>query len=176
MIEQWKDIPGFEGYYKASSLGRIQSVSRLVCGPHPGGRRIRDRILHQFQSNHRVPYFQVGLNKYGTRKTYHVHRLVALTWLGLPPQGCEVRHGVNGYSDNSISNLSYGTSSENSYDMERDGTGRHRCVRRGDGLEFSSLKEAAKETSCCPSNIGYVCRGARQTAGGFSWEYIKENK
>jgi hypothetical protein len=31
--ERWKDIPGFEGYYKASDFGRIKSLDRII--PHP---------------------------------------------------------------------------------------------------------------------------------------------
>lgn len=30
MIEEWKDIPGFEGWYQASTCGRIKSISRKV--------------------------------------------------------------------------------------------------------------------------------------------------
>lgn len=30
MQEQWKDIPGYEGRYQASTLGRIRSVSHKV--------------------------------------------------------------------------------------------------------------------------------------------------
>ena len=35
MKEVWKDVPGYEGYYKASNLGKIKSVERIVkhnCG------------------------------------------------------------------------------------------------------------------------------------------------
>ena len=31
--ERWKDILGFEGYYKASDFGRIKSLDRII--PHP---------------------------------------------------------------------------------------------------------------------------------------------
>ena len=30
MNEIWKAIPGYEGYYEASTLGRIRSVERIV--------------------------------------------------------------------------------------------------------------------------------------------------
>lgn len=30
MIEIWKDIPGFENRYQASSLGRIRSLDREI--------------------------------------------------------------------------------------------------------------------------------------------------
>lgn len=37
--EIWKDIPGFEGTYQASTMGRIKSLDRIV--PHP-------RLYQQF--------------------------------------------------------------------------------------------------------------------------------
>lgn len=30
MYEEWRDIPDFEGYYQASTLGRIRSVDRVI--------------------------------------------------------------------------------------------------------------------------------------------------
>jgi hypothetical protein len=30
MDEIWKDIPGYEGYYQASTLGRIKSLPKLT--------------------------------------------------------------------------------------------------------------------------------------------------
>ena len=28
--EVWKDVPGYEGYYQASNLGRVKSLDRRV--------------------------------------------------------------------------------------------------------------------------------------------------
>ncbi len=39
--EEWRDIPGWEGLYQASSKGRIRSLSRKLCT----GRTIRQRVL-----------------------------------------------------------------------------------------------------------------------------------
>ena len=30
--EEWRDIPGYEGCYQASSLGRLRSLNRVVVG------------------------------------------------------------------------------------------------------------------------------------------------
>ena len=30
MIEDWKDIAGFEGYYQVSNLGRVKSLDRTI--------------------------------------------------------------------------------------------------------------------------------------------------
>lgn len=37
---------------------------------------------------------------------------------------------------------------------------------------FESISDAKKETNICSSHIGSVCRGERNTAGGYIWRYI----
>lgn len=59
--EEWRPIPGFEGRYEASELGRIRSVPR---------RRTRGGIKTQFL---RAGYWSVKL---GINETHLVHRLV----------------------------------------------------------------------------------------------------
>jgi len=172
MCEKWRDIPDYEGYYQVSSRGRIKSVDRVVSLRHKHNRIVKGRIIPQSHHNSLIPYFQVTLHKQGKQETRLVHQIVALVWLGAVPANCEVRHGPNGYTDNSISNLSYGTRSENEKDKERDGTGWHTRVRRSDGIEFDSINEAAEKTGCHATKISAVCRGSRKTTGGYGWEYL----
>jgi hypothetical protein len=114
----------------------------------------------------------VDLSKNGNQRTILVHRLVAAAWIGPRPDGQQVRHGPNGVSDNSVSNLCYGTLSENQKDRRRDGTHRGRRVRRSDGVEFINMHVAAEETGCRYSHIWDVCNGRRKTAGSYGWEYV----
>lgn len=174
MCEEWRDIPDYEGYYQASSSGRIRSVDRIVSLRHKHSRIVKGRIVAQSRHNTPIPYRHVTLHKRGNQQTLLVHRVIAITWLGPVPDGCEVLHGPNGYSDNSVSNLSYGTRSDNEKDKERDGTGHHVRVKRSDGIEFDSINEAADKTGCHASRITAVCRGRRKTTGGYSWSYIND--
>lgn len=95
-----------------------------------------------------------------------------VAWIGPCPEGQQIRHGPNGVTDNSVSNLCYGTRSEDQYDRRRDGTHGGRSVKRSDGAEFISMAIAAEESGCGSSNICKVCRGKAQTAGGYKWKYI----
>lgn len=174
MPEAWRDIPGYEGYYQASTLGRIRSVDRVVAGLCCS-RITKGRILAQFRRFHgksAIPYYYVDLCKQGTENDRAVHRLVALTWIGPVPLGCEVRHGPAGSLVNAVNNLCYGTRSDNEYDKKRDGTGGHRPVRRSDGIEFVGIREAARFSNCTGSRICAVCKGRMKTAGGYGWVYI----
>jgi hypothetical protein len=45
--EQWKDIPGFEGYYQASTMGRIKSLDRIIPHPRLYQQSVLGRVLSQ---------------------------------------------------------------------------------------------------------------------------------
>jgi len=44
-MELWKDIPGYEGRYQVSNLGRVKSLPRLVDN-HTGQLLVKERILN----------------------------------------------------------------------------------------------------------------------------------
>lgn len=169
MIEQWRDVVGYEGYYQVSNFGRVRSVDRVVPGRW-GPTKLRGKI--NSQSVNSRGYFRVIVSKEGVGKDIYVHRLVAAAWIGPCPDGQQVRHGPNGRFDNSISNLCYGTPSEDGLDKRRDGTHTGRPVPRSDGTKFISMAVAAEETGCGVSGISAVCNGKGKAAGGFGWEYI----
>ena len=114
MTEQWRDIPGFEGAYQVSDLGRVRSLDRRVR--HSEGRHmyfLRGRILHPSLTP--KGYFQVNL---GRAKKMKVHAPVMLTFIGPYPKGLEIRH-LNGIpGDNRLVNLEYGTRSRNALDVK----------------------------------------------------------
>lgn len=111
MTEEWRDIPGYEGVYQASNLGRIKSldvVMELRSGPfiHKG------RVLKLRQGT-TSPYLLVSLSNSGKRKMHLVHRLIALTYIENNDSKPEVNH-INGNKfDNRPENLEWVTSSEN---------------------------------------------------------------
>ena len=61
----------------------------------------------------------IDINKY---KTFNVHQLVAIAFIGECPIGMEVRHCDGDKTNNSPNNLSYGTRLENHADKIRHGT------------------------------------------------------
>ena len=104
-----------------------------------------------------------------------VNRLIAITWLGPIPAGCEVCHGPNGSEDNSVDNLCYGNKEDNARDKVRDNTVYNRRVRRSDNIEFDSVKQAEEfsdKMGIPAANIPAACRGRIKTSGGYGWSYI----
>lgn len=123
--ELWRDIPGYEGAYQVSSMGRVRSLPRFVqvydsvrrvsyTRPCPG------KVLRQAVCD-RAGHVSVHLGKYC--RGIPVHQLVMLAFHGYPPPGMEAMHLNGDPKDNRPENLRYGTHSENMTDMYRLGKG-----------------------------------------------------
>lgn len=113
--EIWKDIPGYEGRYQASSFGRIKSLERVVPS-RTGGRTVAERILKQHIKD-KCGHLAVSLGK--GSQGIDVHRIIALTFIGKIPPGKEILHTNGIPTDNRPSNLRFGTRSENILDTYR---------------------------------------------------------
>ena len=190
MNEIWRDIPGFEGYYQASTLGRIKSLSRTVTQRLRNGDSttvyIEGQIMSQQKSN--KGYFRVGLRD-GKKKTYHgVHRLVALTFpeiCGEYFDGAEVMHLDEDPANNKATNLRWGTHTENNNWGTRLNKARKTLTNRTDQSKvieqytitgefirtWDSLHEIKRDTNYHRGIISDCCKGKYKQAYGYVWKY-----
>lgn len=111
MQEEWRDIPGHEGSYQVSDLGRVRSLSRrvrMVARGTEATRIVPGRILRpgRMASGH----VSVAVGNGNSRL---VHALVLEAFVGVKPDGAECRHLNGEPSDNRLSNLAWGTRSDN---------------------------------------------------------------
>ena len=104
-IELWKWIPGYEGYYMASTHGRIKSVDRYVGYKKSGQRLMKGKILKQ--STDKGGYKIVQLNKNGKEKLFTVHRLVAQVFLENSSNLPQVNHKDENKQNNNVDNLEW---------------------------------------------------------------------
>lgn len=112
--EIWKDVIGYEGLYMVSSFGRIISLGRRITRPsHPNGFYLRQPKIMK-QSISKSGYNKVILKVNGINKTLLVHRIVALSFISNIENKKEVDHINTDKRDNSITNLRWCTSKENS--------------------------------------------------------------
>jgi len=97
-----KPIPGFEGYYSATSDGKIYRHARknVKAG------WIKERRNREYS---RVPLSKVGEG----RKWLHVHRLIAMTFIPNPENKPQVNHKNCNKHDNRVTNLEWVTWREN---------------------------------------------------------------
>jgi len=128
MTEQWKDIPGWEGYYSASDQGGIRSEPRTITRSDGVVQFHKGRVLRDKINGNGRPTVQLARN--GKMTPYLVHRLVALTWVPNPDNHRVVRHWDDNPLNNTAANLLWGTFSENQLDRIRNGIYRNGSENR----------------------------------------------
>lgn len=108
--EEWRDIPGYEGLYQVSDMGRVRSLPRIV---EFNGirRRTQGKTLKPHDNGN--GYMNVPLHKNGTTETAYVHRLVACAFVPNPDDKPCVNHIDYDTNNNRASNLEWVTQGEN---------------------------------------------------------------
>lgn len=109
--EEWRDIPGYEGIYQVSDLGRVKRITKHR-------RYAANRLLKPIA--HNMGYVEVILCCGTEQKRYYIHRLILATFIGECPSGMQVNHKNGIKTDNRLENLEYVTRSQNikhSYDV-----------------------------------------------------------
>lgn len=152
--EQWRPIPGWEGYYEVSDHGRVRSIKRAY--------RTQNKILRPRPNKN--GYLRVALCRDSKSYERRVHQLVLETFVGKRPPGHVACHWDDDKSNNHIDNLRWGTHSDNMQDRVRNGkhplAARVKC-KRGHLLAGPNLYEHGG-MRCCKS-----CRYARRAQTRF---------
>ncbi|OEH55920.1 hypothetical protein AQ616_18965 [Oceanobacillus sp. E9] len=168
MYEVWKDVVGYEGLYQVSNKGRIRSLGRLI--PHKRGfRKIKSKTMKLQEDAY--GYFTVSLYKNKKRKIKKVHRIVAEAFLNNPGKLATVHHKNENKKDNSIGNLEFCSSPDNSrLSFNKRVMGVNSKTK--EIIYFNSTREADSYgfNSC---NISLCCNGKIQKHRGFKWKYVE---
>lgn len=120
MVEEWRDVPGWEGLYQVSDLGRVKSLERVIQDVTGKVLVKKERILNRKPSKS-TGYKYTTLTLNGTSQVIPVHRLVALAFHPNPSRLPLVRHLNDIKTDNRAVNLAWGTPSDNGDDSVRNG-------------------------------------------------------
>lgn len=174
--EIWKDIPGYEGYYQASTFGNIKSVERYI--DRKGKRiHIKERILSPERTA--TGYLRVGLYKDGKQRLIRVHKLVAETFLENSKNYKSINHKDENPMNNNVENLEF---CNHKYNNNYGSHGEKISKANGKPVmqfdlngtfikEFDSAKIAAIKTNCNSSWIVQCCLGKIKKHKGFLWKY-----
>lgn len=111
-FEEWKDVVGFEEYYKISNFGRIKSLDRNEINKNGVIRRLKGSLKNTFISG---GYVLVTLSKNNVNESHCIHRLVAEAFIPNPNNLDEVNHKDRIKENNCLSNLEWCTSRENTH-------------------------------------------------------------
>ena len=192
MSEIWKDVAGYEGYYRVSNYGRVKSLKSKT--------KNADNVLSAARGT--GGYLFVTLRKSGNQKHFDIHRLVANAFIPNPENFPQVNHknGIKG--DNLTNNLEWVTQSGNikhAYSMglmentraalrkkSKTPEGRRQldvlhkskqkavfaiCVREGNIKRFASAREASKELKINRHIVRRVAQELQLYAGEWLFAY-----
>jgi len=153
--EVWKSIPGYEGYYEASSLGHIRSVARL------------DRLNRfcpsvDLKPQENTGYQIVKLRRNSVLRDVKVHTLVLETFVCARPEGMEACHGNGVRTDNRLENLRWDTRVANARDKVMHGTQPYGSRQHSSKLTESLIPEIRR--SKLPSRMLAEKFGVSMTA------------
>lgn len=116
MIEEWRNIKDYEGFYQVSNLGRVRSVDRFVDTniKYVIKRLHSGKVLKP--SYNSLGYAVVNLSKNGKGKHYLVHRLVGMAFQDICGEWFEcavINHKDETPSNNIANNLEWCTQKYN---------------------------------------------------------------
>ena len=208
MEEIWKDIQfvdldgnlyDFTGVYQVSNTGRIRSLDRLTSFDINGvecTRLVKGKILSPRVTRKGSGYLRIGLHeKDGHRKFFHVHRLVAFMFIGLPNidrnNNPQINHKDENKLNNHVSNLEWTTSKENcghgtrnkrmGESIKQKGIHSQKPIigvhlETGEVIELTNVGSSKTlfNNKNAPNQIRSCFRGESNSAYGYKWYYKEE--
>ncbi len=176
MEEIWRNVDRFEDAYAVSNLGRVKSKGRIVMRRNGVHCSVAEKILKQSEYH---GYWRIFLRSPGIRETVFSHRLVAAAFIGKHPDGMDVCHGDGDRKNNCVTNLRYGTRSDNVRDSILHKTHRSHGLK-GEEMQHAKLTEekvreikASNDSSCALARKFGVSRAAiRNIRSGRSWKHV----
>lgn len=184
MKEIWKDIEGFEGKYKISNLGRVESLNYL------GG-----NIAKILKPKKNKQYYCVHLCKNGKVYDRKVHRLVAEAFIQNLHNKPYVNHIDGNKINNKVDNLEWVTPLENNlhaynvlhkhpmrgikYDKNKNSHKVEQHYISEEGYDYCLATYANAKIASIINNLNYrsilaCCKNNKmyQEVGGYIWKRV----
>ena len=165
--EIWKDIPGYEGIYQASNLGKIRSLNYKQTG--------KTMIMTPLKYRDGDERTKVYLHKSNIKTIKGVYVAVWEAFNGKTvPEGYVVHHINHDPSDNRIENLE--CMSRKKHMQEHHNRAIVQLDINGNFIaEYSSITEAAEVLGkSSPGLIGKVLTGKRNKTYNSKWMYAED--
>lgn len=181
-MEEWRKIRDFPGY-EVSSSGKVKSY---INNRHGIGQE--SHILKPVINQHGYETVCLGRNN---RRL--VHRLTAEAFIPNPNNYPLVRHLDDDPKNNNVSNLAWGTQTDNMQDCVKHGRlvgdtsaaiqSRKRKVyawpksgNKHHKILYDSVTEASRDLNVWPQHIISVIQGKITQTGGYVFEYLDKEE
>lgn len=182
--EEWRDVVGFEGLYKVSSLGRVIRLSKKsrngTC------KFILKPSLRKDYDHFGYNYIKL-IDYNGKYKSFFVHRLVANAFIANPNNYKEIDHINCNRKDNRVENLRWCNHSSNMLNpitriknsINKKGIktwNTKPVVKLKDGIlvaKYESGWDATKD-GYVQTHISRCCRGLAKQHKGFQWMFLSD--
>lgn len=179
--EIWTDVPGYEGLYQVSDLGRVKSPARAKKIRDGALQPLPERLLRPtlVKRGPLVGRYLVNLWKENRYKTWLPHRLVLTAFVGPCPDGMEACHEDDDPGNNRLDNLRWDTRSANMRDRVRNGKGnqgtRHHQAKLTDE-QVREIRTRFKSGQCrhvLAAEFGVTERTVRSIGNDETWTHLK---
>lgn len=173
--EIWKPIPGYEGLYEISNMGRVKSHNYRGHG--------KTHLMKPSKAG-KYGYRQIGLRKNGKTTQKYIAVLVWTVFKGPIPKGYEVNHIDEDNGNNRLDNFNLLTKKENNnygnhnkrvalaHINGKDSKPVKQFTLDGTFIkEYPSIHEAERQTGFNQNGICQCCRGNQHTSYGYKWQY-----
>lgn len=170
--EEWREIPGFDGYYEVSNLGQVRSWRNGKWG-----RASEPALMNPSPMN--TGYLRVTLRHDGKDHYRLVHHLVLEAFHGPQPEGCQGAH-LDGNRENAkASNLVWASPRENSTHKLAHGTypgmtpsGPDRRLTREEVIEIKVALASGEKQRMLAERYGVHVRTIARIAQGATWRNV----
>lgn len=182
MLEEWRDIRGYEGFYQVSSLGRVRSLDRDITYSNGLVVHYNGKILSLNRNTN--GYLSVLLSKNNEKKRVMIHRLVAEAFIENPNNFLEVNHKNEDKNDNCVENLEW---CDRKYNVNYGNHKTKQIASRGTPIvqltvdgdyvnTYPSAHEAARAlgNESYQGSISKANRGDAYIAYGFCWCSVEQ--
>jgi len=166
---EWRDIPGWEGWYQVSNTGLVRSVDRTITSRR-GYTYVCKGSIRKLVPCSKYGHLSVQLRRNGAVLGMSVHRAVLAAFVGPCPPGMECCHNDGDPTNNHVSNLRWDTSAANSRDKIRHG--RHHLINKtrcphGHPYDEANTYVSKRGRRCCRECARQRCarRNAKRAEG-----------